>query len=168
METLEASTPALLQLLEAADFCWLVGHIPQHPPSPECPRDHVRRKKVQLSLPAKPHTLQGPHLTMLCASNQEGDRGGELQKWESPAPPHPQALSGQPPPPRCPCRKGTRHFSGPVSWVQPFPPQRLGLESLIWEGRICFSIGPCERGQKQRAVLVSGQEVFAQPYRQML
>lgn len=161
METLEASTPALLQLLEAADFCWLVGHIPQHPPSPECPRGHVRRKKkVQLSLPTKPHTLQGPHLTMLCASNQEGDRGGELQKWEiqlllTPrlcldSPPLPDALAGREP--------GTSLALSPG----------CSLESLIWESRICFSIGPCERGQKQRAVLVSGQEVFAQPYRQML
>lgn len=29
-------------------------------------------------------------------------------------------------------------------------------------------IGPYEKGQKQRAILVSGQEVFAQPYRQVL
>lgn len=67
------------------------------------------------------------------------------------------------PHPRCPCRKGTRHFSGPVSREQPHSPQLLSLEPLIWENGICFPFGPYERGQKQKAILVSGQEVFAQP-----
>lgn len=71
-------------------------------------------------------------------------------------------------PSQMPLQEGNQALLWPCLLGAAFPPQRLGLESLIWEGRICFSIGPCERGQKQRAVLVSGQEVFAQPYRQML
>lgn len=102
---------------------------------------------------------------MVCVSNRERQkeadcRGGKAQLLSTP-----RLCLDRPPPLQertlqallWPCLLGVASF-----------PQLLGLESLIWESRICFPFGPYERGQKQRAILVSGQEVFAQPYGQML
>lgn len=77
--------------------------------------------------------------------------------WTAPPLP-PDALAGKEP--------GTSLVLSPGSSL--FPPNFLAWSPRSARSRICFAFGLCERGQKQRAILVSGQEVFAQPHGQML